>query len=325
MAKPDPEQSWNAVLSTIRTAQTCCEQWMVRGKLTKVQAAELGSELQSQYESSSMAASTGASLPRMPGFLPLQITETPGIRGYRAGMFVAQMLLDLRTRGKISLAQFHALQADADERLMAVRRILVSEGILESVLSGQCITTVPRPVQAVAAQAPGDPAAERRDAPSDRPQPVIEPAVPAKPRRNIVEIILDPRSIQCLLGLGGALMVVGLVILLWVNNYFTPPVMASLMALSNIAMLSAGLATIRFTRYQLAGKALALLSCLVMPLNLWCCHANNLITIDGHLWVAAVVISALYAAAAYVLKDELFVYVFSAGVALTGLLRRSRI
>ncbi len=135
-----------------------------------------------------------------------------------------------------------------------------------------------------------------------------------------MEMILDPRSIQCLLGLGGALMVVGLVILLWINNYFTPPVMATVLALSNVLLLGVGLATIRFSRYQLAGKALSLLSCLVMPLNLWYLHSNNLITIDGHLWICAVLISAIYGLAAVMLKDELFVYVFSAGVAMTGLL-----
>ena len=96
--------------------------------------------------------------------------------------------------------------------------------------------------------------------------------------------------------------------------------MAALLAVTNILLLGAGLATIRYTRYQMAGKAVALLSCLVMPLNLWYCHSNNLITIDGHLWICAVFISALYAVAAVVLKDELFVYVFSAGVAMTGLL-----
>lgn len=57
-----------------------------------------------------------------------------------------------------------------------------------------------------------------------------------------------------------------------------------------------------------------------MPLNLWYCHGNDLITIDGHLWMCAVLISALYAVAAVILKDELFVYVFYAGVAMTGLL-----
>ena len=98
-----------------------------------------------------------------------------------------------------------------------------------------------------------------------------------------MEIVLDPRSIQCLLGLGGALMVVGLVILLWANNYFTPPVMAIVLALSNLMLVGMGLAILRFSRYQMAGKALSLLSCLVMPLNLWYLHSNNLITIDGHL------------------------------------------
>ncbi len=115
-------------------------------------------------------------------------------------------------------------------------------------------------------------------------------------------------------------MVVGLVILLWLNDVFTPPVLAIVLALSNIALLSGGLATIRFSRYQLAGKALSLLSCLVMPLNLWYLHANDLITIDGHLWMCAVLISVFYGFAAVILKDELFVYVFSAGVTMTGLL-----
>ena len=149
---------------------------------------------------------------------------------------------------------------------------------------------------------------------------VVKVAGPVKPQRNILEILLDPRSIQCILGLGGALIVIGMVILLWINHYFTPPVMAVVLALGNVILLAGGLATIRYTRYQLAGKALTLLSCLVMPLNLWYCHSNDLITIDGHLWIAAVVISGLYAAAAITLKDELFVYVFSVGVTMTGLL-----
>src|SRR5262249_30751237 len=46
----------------------------------------------------------------------------------------------------------------------------------------------------------------------------------------------------------------------------------------------------------------------------------GLIVIGGHLWVAAVVISALYAASALVLRDEMFVYIFVGGVTMTGLL-----
>ena len=57
-----------------------------------------------------------------------------------------------------------------------------------------------------------------------------------------------------------------------------------------------------------------------MPLNLWFYHAHNLITLEGHLWVAALVCCVLYAASALVLRDSMFVYVLAGGVAMTGLL-----
>ena len=139
-------------------------------------------------------------------------------------------------------------------------------------------------------------------------------------KRTILEILLAPRNIQMLLAFGGALMVVGLVILLWVNEFLTPRVLAASLGVVNAALLGAGWWTLRSTRYQLAGRALTLLACLVMPLNLWYYQTNQIITLDGHLWVAALVISALYAMSAVVLRDELFVYIFVAGVTLTGLL-----
>ncbi len=153
--------------------------------------------------------------------------------------------------------------------------------------------------------------------------PMREPASPRRPRapqRNVVEILLEPKNIQMLLALGGALMVVGLVILLWVNEFLTPPVVAGGLGALNAALLLAGWGLLLRTRYQVAGRALTLIACLVMPLNLWYYDANDLIALDGHLWVAALVISALYAASALVLREELFVYVFVAGVTLTGLL-----
>jgi hypothetical protein len=168
-------------------------------------------------------------------------------------------------------------------------------------------------------------AATRRPGPTDQaaaapPAPRRKEAAPAAPRRGLLEILLDPRSIQWLLGSGAALMVLGLVILLWVNQLLTPPVVAVSLGAANAAVLAGGWAVLRKTRYQTAGRALTLLACLVMPLNLWYYHVNGLVTIGGHLWVGAVVISALYAASALVLRDEMFVYVFVAGVTLTGLL-----
>ncbi len=308
MANVENEMNWAALLDAVRTAQKCCEQWIDRRKLTRAQGEEIVANLHAQYGIYSQDASNSAAMPKVPGFLPGQPGETAGVRGYRAAMYVNELLLDLRSRGKISLSQFHALKADSDERLNAVRRQLQKDGIAEWSLTIQCTPSAQGRARPFKTPATGAVASE----------PIPKP--PAVPRRSLLEIILDPRSIQCLLGLGGALMVVGLVILLWINNYFTPPVMAGVLAFSNILLLVVGLATIHFTRYQLAGKALALLSCLVMPLNLWYCHGNDLITIDGHLWMCAVLISALYAVSAVILKDELFVYVFSAGVAMTGLL-----
>ncbi|MDA1229441.1 MAG: hypothetical protein O2856_01580 [Planctomycetota bacterium] len=316
MAAIDPELNWSALLDTVTTAQKCCEQWMDRGKLTRAQAEEIIADLQAQFGVYSQEASTNAAMPKVPGFLPQQSNETAGVRGYRAALYVNELLHDLRSRGKITLSQFHGLKADSDERLLAVRRRLQREQISEASLAAQCNRSNYAEPARANTSARSNASATSASAAATEP----ETKPPAVPRRSLLEIILDPRSIQCLLGLGGALMVVGLVILLWLNDYFTPPVLAMILAFTNVVLLAAGLATIRYTRYQLAGKALSLLSCFVMPLNLWYCHSNGLVTIDGHLWMCAVLISALYAVAAVMLKDELFVYVFSAGVAMTGLM-----
>jgi len=57
-----------------------------------------------------------------------------------------------------------------------------------------------------------------------------------------------------------------------------------------------------------------------MPLNLWFYHAQNLVTLGGNLWVAALVCCVLYLASALVLRDHVFVYVLAGGIAMTGLL-----
>ncbi len=147
------------------------------------------------------------------------------------------------------------------------------------------------------------------------------PSHSAAPRRNIFEILLDPRSIQWLLALGGVLLFTGLVVWLRSLGIFENAfVVAGLLGIGTLALLAGGWSIIRFTRFQLAGRAVTLLACLVMPLNLWFYHANDLLTLDGNLWMAAVVCCVLYAASAWVLKDPLFVYVLMAGIAGTGLL-----
>ena len=153
------------------------------------------------------------------------------------------------------------------------------------------------------------------------PRTAAKPPRPRTPRRPLWEIVLDPRSIQWLLGFGGALLVLGLVIWLATLGIFKhAAVVAVALGLGNAALLGSGWAITLRSRYQTAGRALTLLACLVMPLNLYFYHAYDLIRLEGHLWVAALVCSLLYAATAWVLRDRLFVYVLAGGLAMTGLL-----
>jgi hypothetical protein len=203
--------------------------------------------------------------------------------------------------GRLPLVQAHACINDAKSRIATLRSRLEKERV-------EVAAAVAAKVAQAAPAATGTP--EKK-----------APRAPAQPRQPLWEIILDPRTIQWLLGLGAVLLVLGLVIWLAALGIFENPlVVAVALGIGNAAVLGGGWAVIRFSRYQTAGRAITLLACLVMPLNLWFYHANQLVTLEGHLWVAALVCSALYMASALVLRDPLFVYVFNGGIAMTGLL-----
>src|SRR5262249_34494036 len=122
---------------------------------------------------------------------------------------------------------------------------------------------------------------------------------------------------------GAAMLVGGLVLYLYTLGVFeNPVVIAGLLGAATLGMLFGGWAMIFGTRYQTAGRALTLLACVVLPLNLWFYHAQGLhpFTLHEQLWVAALVCCALYAASAYVLRDGLFVYVLVGGVTLASVL-----
>jgi hypothetical protein len=143
----------------------------------------------------------------------------------------------------------------------------------------------------------------------------------AVPQRNVMEILLDPRTIQWMLGCGGALLVLGLVIYLATTHLFEDPrFVAILLGAGTAVLLGGGWAVCHFTRHELAGRALTLLACLVMPFNLWFYDYRGLVPVQEGLWVTALVCCALYAVSARLLRDPTFVYVFVLGVAGTGLL-----
>lgn len=230
---------------------------------------------------------------------PANTTDTHRLRYF---VFVCHEINRFHKASLLTLAEADGCLAESNERIAALRRKLDGERIPMAL-----------PADAIAA--------ERRDA---RPSVPARLAELAAPRRNLLEILLDPRNIQWLLTSGGVLLVLGLVIWLAAAGFFENPLFVAVcLGVGNAALLAGGWAVIRFTRYQMAGRSLTLLACLLMPLNLWFYHAQGLIRASApgnHLWIAALVCSVLYAVSARLLRDPMFVYVLVGGVALTGLL-----
>lgn len=159
-----------------------------------------------------------------------------------------------------------------------------------------------------------------------QPAPPSEPAVTEAPQtpsplKRMFEALLDPRAIQWMLMIGGALCVLGIVVWLVSKGVFANKlVLAGVLGAGTLAILAAGWYAALRTRFRVAGQALTFLGCVVAPLNLWFYHAQGLVTVDGHLWVGGVACCLLYAATVRVLRDPLFMYACEAGVTLTALL-----
>lgn len=281
MLSAPPGVAWPDLLEALRFAEARFGRWHEEGALSDEQIKAIRTFYAGRRERWLEESASGRPAPDDLGLPPPQPHESAAARAKRFLMFVDAEAQRHQRADFATLAQLHRFRTEIRERLRAL---------------------------------------ERRE-PEDAPE-VLPSRDPAAPRRPLVELLLDPRNILWLLAFGGALMVTGLVILLRVNDWFTPPVVALTMGLGNVALLLAGWAVIRYSRYQTAGRALTLLACLVMPLNLWYYHAHGIrpLTVEQHLWVAALVICGLYAASAWILRDELFVYVLTEGVTLTGLL-----
>jgi hypothetical protein len=220
--------------------------------------------------------------------------------------------------GRLNLAAADDCLADANARITALRRKMDRERVplAEAAPPRDRAEELAGVLHEAAPEEPAILEAIPVERPRRRPPP------PPLPRRNLLEILLDPRSIQWLLAFGGALLVLGLIIWLAAQGLFKDPlVVAGLLGAGNAALLVGGWAVVALTRHEVAGRALTLLACLLMPFNLWFYDAQGLITLqEGHLWIPALVCCALYAISARLLRDPTFVWVFVLGVAGTGLL-----
>jgi hypothetical protein len=124
-----------------------------------------------------------------------------------------------------------------------------------------------------------------------------------------------------MLTIGGGLAVLGLIVwLVSVGLFADPKMMAVALGIGSLAVLGAGWWVTLTTRFHIAGQALTFLGCVVAPLNLWFYHAQDLITLDQHLWVGGLACVGLYVATVFVLRNPLFLYAVEAGVTLTALL-----
>jgi hypothetical protein len=233
------------------------------------------------------------------------------VRRLRYLIFLCHELIKHEKAGRVPLASSHELMTECNERIAALRRNLELERVPMVVAAAE-----PTPATALPAVPEGAPPPPRKKHPPAE----VEPA---GPQRSVLEILLDPRSIQWLLAAGGALLVLGGIIYLVAQGLLENKLfVAGLLGGGNALLLAAGWALVLGTRYQTAGRALALLACLVMPLNLWFYDAQGLIPLKegGHLWIPAVVCCVLYAVSARVLRDPMLVHVLVLGMAATGLL-----
>jgi hypothetical protein len=291
-AAQTPQAGWDDLFRALHFAEQAFERWYGQGALRGDQAQALAEFYQQWREQLTRSRQAGLVPPPNIGLPPREgpAPESKTSQQFRYWTFVGYEVRKHERAARLALAQVHACLAEVRERCTALRHRLDEE--LPEVL----------PVEPL---------------PDEAPRP------PAAPRRPLLEIVLDPGNIQGLLAFGAALLVLGLVLFLIAAGVFANPVVvAVLMGSGTLAVLGGGWYVLRRTRYHTAGRALTLLACLVLPLNLWFYHAQGLhpLTLYEHLWVAALVCCALYAASARVLRDPLFVYVLVAGVSLTSLL-----
>lgn len=133
--------------------------------------------------------------------------------------------------------------------------------------------------------------------------------------------LLDPRSIQWMMMIGGALMVLGLIVWLVSQGIFKNAlVVAITLTVGSLLVHGAGCYLVLRSRFKLAGQALAFLGCILIPLNLWFYHSHDLLTLEGNLWLGGVVCCAIYVATVLWLRDPLFMYAVEGGITLTVVL-----
>jgi hypothetical protein len=130
-------------------------------------------------------------------------------------------------------------------------------------------------------------------------------------RRPLFETLADPHTLRLLLYTGAAMLVVGIVI--WLRDVLylklqEPQVQAALLACGTVAAIVSGWMMTLRVRLRLTGRALTLTGSLLFPINFWFLVRSGLIENRGRAWMVCALCAALYAQAAALLRERLYVY-----------------
>src|SRR5262245_7049735 len=212
-----PDEQWHDDLQALDFADRRFADWVKGGVLRDNRLKPFGDIYKERRQKWNAARNEGQTVPPDTELARGHATESPAARSLRYLIYLEREIHRFTSEGLIPLAQSHALLADVRERQAALERRLAPEELPEVLLAEST-----EPVESMEV-------------------PLARPVRPARQsQRNLLEILLDPRNIQILLAFGGVLMVVGLVILLWVNELLTPPVFAVALGIGNTALLGLG-------------------------------------------------------------------------------------
>ena len=133
------KDSWLVLLETIQFARDHFERLVLARAIPKELGEEVIAALLIRLAEYKSLSSSAADVPSVVGIIPATNAETYSIKAFRNWKFLEHEIGQLKSAGKLSLSQFHALEMEVAERLSAISRRLSNTGIHASTLEATCI------------------------------------------------------------------------------------------------------------------------------------------------------------------------------------------
>lgn len=152
-------------------------------------------------------------------------------------------------------------------------------------------------------------ASDSQPPPRPRPYTPYTPPPPPPVQKSLGELVSE--NINYIFAACAALFVGGIA-LYYRNELYhglsQPITQAAILMIVTLGFLVSGIFLVRQTSQAIAGRTLALVGSLLVPINPWFLVSSHLIANTGRGWILGVACTVLYASLTYFLKDPLFVY-----------------